>query len=63
MSLKEDVLKALEEIKNSYAPITIDITAEEKDNTGNRGKARGRLLQASEGSNTKDAEEVELDAD
>jgi phage terminase small subunit len=60
---KEDVLKALEEIKNSYAPITIDITAEEKDNTGNRGKARGRLLQASEGSNAEDAEEVELDAD
>jgi len=60
---KEDVLKALEEIKNSYAPITIDITAEEKDNTGNRGKARGRLLQASEGSRTEDAEEVELDAD
>lgn len=60
---KEDVLKALEEIKNSYAPITIDITAEEKDNTGNRGKARGRLLQASEGSNAEDAEEVELDED
>jgi len=60
---KEDVLKALEEIKNSYAPITIDITAEEKDNTGNRGKARGRLLQASEGSRTEDAEEVELDED
>lgn len=58
---KEDVLKALEEIKNSYAPITIDITAEEKDNTGNRGKARGRLLQASKGSNAEDAEEVELD--
>jgi phage terminase small subunit len=60
---KEDVLKALEEIKNSYAPITIDITAEEKDNTGNRGKARGRLLQASKGSRTEDAEEVELDED
>jgi len=60
---KEDVLKALEEIKNSYAPITIDITAEEKDNTGNRGKARGRLLQASERSRTEDAEEVELDED
>jgi len=60
---KEDVLKALEEIKNSYAPITIDITAEEKDNTGNRGKARSRLLQASEGSRTEDAEEVELDED
>ena len=28
---KEDVLKALEEIKNSYAPITIDVTPTEKD--------------------------------
>jgi phage terminase small subunit len=60
---KEDVLKALEEIKNSYAPITIDITPEEKSNTSNRDKARGRLLQASERSRTEDAEEVELDAD
>ena len=30
-------MKALEEIKNSYAPVTIDITPEE--NTSNRNKA------------------------
>ena len=60
---KEDVLKALEEIKNSYAPITIDITPEEKDNASNRDKARGRILQASEGSSAADEEEVELDKD
>jgi len=60
---KEDVLKALEEIKNSYAPITIDITPEEKDNASNRDKARGRILQASEGSSAADEEEVELDED
>ena len=60
---KEDVLKALEEIKNSYAPITIDITPEEKDNASNRDKARGRILQASEGSSAEDEEEVELDED
>jgi hypothetical protein len=45
---KDEVLKALEEIKNSYAPVTIDITPED-ENTSNRDKARGRLLQAGEG--------------
>ena len=45
---KEDVLKALEEIRNSYAPITIDVTPTEKDeNTSNRNKARGCLLYTS----------------
>jgi phage terminase small subunit len=61
---KEDVLKALEEIKNSYAPITIDITPEEKDeNTSNRNKARSRLLQTGEGSSAADQEEIIADAD
>ena len=61
---KEDVLKALEEIKNSYAPITIDITPEEKDeNTSNRNKARSRLLQTSERSSAADEEEIIADAD
>jgi len=58
---KDEVLKALEEIKNSYAPVTIDITPEE--NASNRDKARGRLLQASEGSGAEDAEEMELNED
>jgi len=61
---KEDVLKALEEIKNSYAPITIDITPEEKDeNTSNRNKARSRLLQTSQRSSAADEEEVITDPD
>ena len=61
---KEDVLKALEEIKNSYAPITIDITPEEKDeNTSNRNKARSRLLQAGQGSSAENEEEIIADAD
>ena len=59
----EDVLKALEEIKNSYAPITIDITPEEKSNTSNRDKARGRLLQASERSGAKVEQATSADAD
>lgn len=61
---KEDVLKALEEIKNSYAPITIDVTPTEKDeNTSNRNKARGRLLQASERSRAEVEPEISADAD
>jgi hypothetical protein len=46
---KDEVLKALEDIKQSYAPVTINITPEENDNTQNRGKARERLLQANAG--------------
>lgn len=60
---KEEVLKALEEIKNSHAPITIDITPEEKENTGNRDKARKRLLQASEGSSAEVEAETVTDPD
>lgn len=60
---KEEVLKALEEIKQSYAPITIDITPEEKDNAGNRDKARGRLLQADKGSGAEEAQEADFDED
>ena len=41
---KDDVLKALEEIKQSYAPITIDVTPEGQTNSSNRDKARVRLL-------------------
>ena len=59
---KDEVLKALEEIKDSYAPITIDVTPEEK-NTSNRDKARGRLLQADEGSGTEVEPETVTDPD
>ena len=58
---KDEVLKALEEIKNSYAPVTIDITPEE--NASNRDKARGRLLQASEGSSAEVETEAAFDED
>jgi len=60
---KEDVLKALEEIKQSYAPVTINITPEEKDNPDNRDKARGRLLQASERSGPEVEPETITDPD
>ena len=59
---KDEVLKALEEIKNSYAPVTIDITPED-ENTSNRDKARGRLLQAGEGSSAAVETEAAFDED
>ena len=41
---KEEVMKALKEIKQSYAPITINVTPEGEHNTQNRDKARERLM-------------------
>ena len=55
---KDEVLKALEEIKQSYAPITIDITPEEPDNTANRSKARKRLVEADERGRDEEPEET-----
>ena len=47
---KEEVMKALKEIKESYAPVTIDITPEEDNDSREEGE---RLLQTSEGSGAK----------
>jgi len=44
---KDEVLKAIAELKQQYEPVTIDITPEEKANSGNRQKARERILAAS----------------
>ena len=43
---KEEVLKAIAELKQQYEPVTIDITPNEKANAGNRQKVRERLLEA-----------------
>ena len=60
---KEEVLKAIRELKQQYEPVTIDITPEEKANANNRQKARERLLAPSEGSDDViDASEI-LDSD
>ena len=56
---KEEVLKALEEVKNSYAPITIDVTPDGEDNTQNRGKARKRILSEAQDANTEEQTEVD----
>ena len=58
---KDEVLKALKEIKQSYAPITIDVTPEGESNSQNRDKARGRLLEADENGDGEDWEELEGD--
>ena len=58
---KDEVLKALKEIKQSYAPITIDVTPERESNPQNRDKARGRLLEADEDGDGEDWEELEGD--
>ena len=55
---KEDVMKALEEIKQTYAPVTIDITPEGEDNSQNRAKARSRIVATDEEG---DGEEFEED--
>ena len=55
---KDDVLKALKEIKNQYAPITIDVTPEGESNSQNRDKARGRLLEADEDWDGEEPEEI-----
>jgi len=60
---KEEVMKALEEIRNGYNPVTIDITPEKEDNTANRSKARGRLVSPTEGSSEEVSEEFDSDAD
>jgi len=57
---KDDVLKALEEIKNQYAPITIDVTPEGPSNTQNRDKARSRLLAHDEDGDGEEFEEAEI---
>ena len=55
---KEDVLKALKEIKSQYAPITIDITPEGKSSTQNRSKARSRLMAPDEDGDSEEWEEL-----
>jgi|TARA_R110002012_G_scaffold93785_2_gene227528 hypothetical protein len=45
---KDEVMKALQEIKQTYAPVTIDITPEGESNTQNRAKARSRILEPDE---------------
>ncbi len=58
---KDDVLKALKEIKSSYEPVTINITPEE--NRNNRSKVRKRILSSGKDSGSKDTTEAVTDAD
>ncbi len=56
---KDEVMIALKEIKQTYAPITIDITPEGESNSQNRDKARGRLVADNEGGNSEESENLE----
>ena len=61
---KEDVMKALKEIKDSYAPITIDAShTEGPDNATNRAKARGRILEAIPDGPEPESENAETELD
>ena len=56
---KDEVMLALKEIKQNYAPITIDITPEGESNTSNRDKARSRLMEADESGDSEESENVD----
>jgi phage terminase small subunit len=56
---KEEVMSALKEIKNTYAPITIDITPEGESNSQNRDKARSRLVAVDENRDSEKPENLE----
>jgi ribosomal protein L29 len=56
---KEEVLKALDELKQSYQPLTHDADMTGGGNTGNRSKARERLLSVLEGDDVEEASVVE----
>ena len=58
---KEEVEKALKEIKEQYAPITIDVTPTEESNKQNRSQARKRILSADENRNQEDQEQPHPD--
>lgn len=55
---KEEVEKALKEIKEQYAPITIDITPTKENNAQNRSKARKRVLSTTQESDQENGQEV-----
>jgi len=56
---KDEVMLALKEIKQTYAPITIDITPEGESNSQNRDKARGRLVADDEDGDSEEPENLE----
>ena len=60
---KDEVLSALKEIKNSYAPITIDITTEGKSTPKHRAKARSRLVADHEDGDCEEQPELGDDTD
>ena len=63
---KEDVLRALEELRGPYAPLTTDpadVGLDGQNNPSNRDKARSRLLEAIPGSTIDQIEDPETQLD
>ncbi len=58
---KDEVLKALKEIQQNYAPVTIDITPQRQSDSQNRSKARSRLLERDEAGDAEIGEEIDPD--
>lgn len=58
---KDEVLRALEELKQNYAPITIDITPDSARNAQNRGNARERLVAKDEERDSEEPAEIVSD--
>jgi phage terminase small subunit len=56
---KAEVMSALKEIKQTYAPITINVTPEGESNSQNRDKARGRLVADDEDGDSEKPENLE----
>ena len=54
---KEDVLKALEEIKQNNVPFTIDVTPERQSDTADRGQSRERPVASVEERDRQESEE------
>jgi ribosomal protein L29 len=55
---KEEVMKALNELKQTYAPLTHDAGAED---AGNRKRARERLAEETDGHTGREAEDQETE--
>ncbi len=60
---KEEVLKAISELKQTYEPVTIDITPEGEESETRRGKKRKQILEHDANAAGEQSPEVDTDAD
>ena len=60
---KDEVLKAIAELKQTYEPVTIDITPEGEESETRRGKKRKQILEHHADAADEQSPEVDTDAD